>query len=236
MRDVRQSVVSQALLPGGVEAVKVCVVDQQHFAFGTDEIAQELAVITVAAKYVDDAHSRTDARQAQDLRRLVFRVALDVGGAPARMVDRCIVAVPRRGSITEEQRRDEGQEGRRDERTCAAHGLCLWCCSVIVTPLPFESSIAAFAGESKPVGRLPLQPAGLAAPGCERRRSAATQALPRPERRCLKAGFETRIAQRRRVLPGPSCSRRSGPRPLWQSPPVPPGNKWAHANPRERCP
>ena len=47
----------------------------------SDDVAQELAVVTVRGEEVDDRHPRTNAREAQHLGRVINLIALQVGGS-----------------------------------------------------------------------------------------------------------------------------------------------------------
>src|SRR5579862_1945908 len=92
--DVRQPLAEETCLPLVVAPLIVGgVVEKIDVSFRPDDVAQELAVVTVCSEEVGDQHPGTNPRETQDFRRMIELVALEVSGRASRMCDCLAVTI-----------------------------------------------------------------------------------------------------------------------------------------------
>ena len=82
--------------------------------FGPDDVAEQLAVIAVGTQDVGDAHAGLDARQTQDLDRMIERIAFHVLVRAAHVCGGIVVDVRAHAGAAEAGEREErGECGHR---------------------------------------------------------------------------------------------------------------------------
>src|SRR6185312_9856821 len=86
--------VGEPLLPVTVAPMVVSgVVEQEHVAFGADDVAQQLAVVSPTGQRVNDLHAGLDAGQTQDVGGMLELVTLEIRRAAAGMLNGGIVNI-----------------------------------------------------------------------------------------------------------------------------------------------